>query len=261
MMLLRFKVLAAGVLVATGLGLSVGGGWSGTVVAQVPGDVAPGAATKSKKAAEKAELNLENLKEQLAQFKKQQAETIAKFKERFDNTTVVEDYESIEDLAVTPKLKPLSKFEYEPVPSSHEEFETKLAVREKSGWGFVGEVTFRAGEKLVPTLVFRKKSGADVRVLQGHNFSWSTDGKGFNPVMPAVPGSPADGAPVAPVAPLAPGSALPTPPAAPAKPMVFQAYGKELLPKLDAELKAKIATLYLHWEEAIETNKPDRQGS
>ncbi len=269
MMLLRFKVLAAGVLVATGLGLSVGGGWSGTVVAQVPGDVAPGAATKSKKAAEKAELNLENLKEQLAQFKKQQAETIAKIKERArvfeDVTGQVEEYYPVDDLvaeisnldddAVKPKVK-APKFEYEPVPSSHEEFEAKLSVREKSGWAFVGEVTFRASEKLVPTLVFRKKSAADVRVLHGQNFSWSTNGKGFNPVVPAVPALPAGGAPVAPVAPLAPGSALPTPPAAPAKPMVFQAYGKELLPKLDAELKAKIAALEKELQ-ALKASKPD----
>ena len=257
MMLLRFKVLAAGVLVATGLGLSVGGGWSGTVVAQVPGDAAPGAtapgaATKSKKAAEKAELNLESLKEQLTQFKKQQAETIAELRKRlaldltveagdFDLTVEAGNLDLGEDLAVAPKVK-APKFEYEPVPSSHEEFETKLGVREKAGWAFVGEVTFRAGEKMVPTLVFRKKSAADVRVFGPTSMSWAKDGKGFNPVMPVVPFPPAGFAPLAPVAPLAPGSALPTPPAAPAKPKVFSG-SVELLPKLDAELQAKIAAL------------------
>ena len=228
MMLLRFKVLAAGVLVATGLGLSVGGGWSGTVVAQAPSDLAPGAATKSKKAAEKAELNLENLKEQLAQFKKQQSEEIAKLRKRFDNTTVVEDYEELKDLNATPKLKPLANFEYEPVPSSHEEFESKLAAREKAGWAFVGEVTFRASEKLVPTLVFRKKSGADARVLQGGIGSIEFYPKGYTtqvspllnskqvyPVVPAIPGSPAGVAPVAPVPPVPPVAGFPTPKFAP----------------------------------------------
>lgn len=156
-MMIRFKLLAAGVLVASGIGMSVGGGWYGAATAQVPGaDTKP--LTAKAETVEQLKTNLEKARADLfkaeaeARVKSDQAAAyVAKVVTVLDNARKEQD----------------SQFEYIPLQKgiSRKEFETILADREKIGWSFIGEVTINdhlIGQKVpTPTLVFRWPSADD----------------------------------------------------------------------------------------------------
>ncbi len=259
MMMLRFKLLAAGVMVATGLGLSVGGGWSGEATAQVAGTPATKPVPqKGDFAIEKLRLDLEKAKADLAK-----AEAEARLDER---KLAAEAAILRERLAFELQRDKLpTKFEYEPVPKEGlTDFEERLAKREKAGWSFVGQVTIQ-GFGPEEKLVFRK-------------LPLPPKATGFNPAVappggmippkatevpptPAVPGRPGElmppkttdptekvdplnrgpGLPIKP--PVAPGSP-PPPGAAPAPAIsipVEWSRDAERIAKLEAELKAMMA--------------------
>ncbi len=149
MMMIRFKVLAAGVMIATGLGLSVGSGWYGSATAQVP-DLSEVGGLPAKAPPAKAASNIDEIKAKLAKVQAELAEAQKK--------DVTGKKAPATQLGVQLE-QPKSKYEYEPVPATHKDFEAKLAAREQAGWSFVGEVTFHGTDKetLMPTLVFREK--------------------------------------------------------------------------------------------------------
>ena len=149
MMMIRFKVLAAGVMIATGLGLSVGSGWYGSATAQVP-DLSEVGGLPAKAPPAKAASNIDEIKAKLATVQAELAEAQKK--------DVTGKKAPATQLGVRLE-QPKSKYEYEPVPATHKDFEAKLAAREQAGWSFVGEVTFHGTDKetLMPTLVFREK--------------------------------------------------------------------------------------------------------
>ncbi len=152
MMMLRFKLLAAGVMVATGLGLSVGGGWSGEATAQVVGGT-PAYSPKTEPNIAKLQADLERAKANLTQAEAEAA------KKAIERKLVELRHE--DDLATTAKEQATPKFEYEPLPKggvTAGTFEAKIAEREKNGWSFVGEVSIHDKEKGVQAmLVFRKQ--------------------------------------------------------------------------------------------------------
>ncbi len=133
MMMLRFKLLAAGVLVATGLGLTVGGGWSSSVVAQVPvpGGRGGGAAPVDPTVADQQKME-DVLRLRLERYRKMmaQAEDSSKF---------------------APKYKCVL------IGSSLKELEDMLAENSKLGWDFVGAVQISKGHDSPSTLVFRER--------------------------------------------------------------------------------------------------------
>jgi len=148
MLMIRFKLLAAGVMVATGLGLSVGGGWSGEATAQ-PGSLKPLA---------QVDPNIAKLKAELEKAKAELAKAEAEARDR-DRTM---------QLRLSRDLTP--KYEYEPLLGkglTTRAFEQKLAEREKAGWEFLGQVPFDTSlefgaigagkDGTTPCLVFRKK--------------------------------------------------------------------------------------------------------
>ncbi len=164
MMMLRFKLLAAGVLVATGLGLSVGGGWSSSVVAQVPGgrggNTGPVDPTvdlrKSEeldRARERAQLLQKEITKlngevEVAKLRKDQAKDTANPAPRYKCVNNVNGLKGLED---------------------------KLAENSKLGWDFVGAVQLDGSvASNPPTLVFRERPTAAVaRVELGGGTSLS----------------------------------------------------------------------------------------
>ena len=252
MMMLRFKLLAAGVMVATGLGLSFGGGWSGEAAAQY---VRETPATKS--APPKGDANVEKLKADLERARFALFEAEAEARLAVERDTQIKRLGRELDLPV--------KYEYEPVPKEGlTDFEERLAKREKAGWSFVGQVTIK-GFGPEEKLVFRK-------------LPLPPKATGFNPAVappggmippkatevpptPAVPGRPGElmppkttdptekvdplnrgpGLPIKP--PVAPGSP-PPPGAAPAPAIsipVEWSRDAERIAKLETELKAMMA--------------------
>ncbi len=158
MTMIRIKLLAAGVMIATGFGLSVGGGWSGEATAQY---VPPGIAKAP------PDPNLEKLKADLEKAKAELAKAEA----------AARDQDRTLRLRITMDMAP--KYEYEPLLGkgfTTQAFEAKLAEREKAGWEFLGQVSFdtskdrggvAAGNKdgMTPCLVFRKKPPVEARAL------------------------------------------------------------------------------------------------
>ncbi len=219
-MMIRFKLLAAGVLVASGIGMSVGTGWYGSATAQVPGADAKPAMQKMMPKAETIEQLKANLEKAKAAFAKAEAEAAAK-SQLFTTLT---------------RKQPEAQFEYIPLQKgiSRKEFESILADRETKGWNFIGEVTIDdhlIGQKVpTPTLVFRKPTPviADVKV---QNFMY----------LSAAREAAKTPVPVAP----------PTPPTAPADPKIatvpafLDASGTTLadMKKVQAEYQTKIALL------------------
>ncbi len=171
-MMIRFKLLAAGVMVASGLGLSVGTGWYASATAQVP--VAQQKMMPKVETIEELKANLEKARADLfkaeseARVKSDQAAAyVAKVAVVMDNARKERE----------------AQFEYIPLQKgiSRKEFETILADRESKGWNFIGEVTindhlitksinpvFEGGAQgkpidinaPTPTLVFRKPTAA-----------------------------------------------------------------------------------------------------
>ena len=130
MLMFRFKLLAAGVLVATGLGLSVGGGWQSSATAQAPGGGGGPLMPPPGGAPAKGDPKIEELKDQLeaARAALFQAERQADLKARRERAA----------------LQDAAKFDYEALPKNGlttKEFETKFLEREKAGWSFVGQVS------------------------------------------------------------------------------------------------------------------------
>ena len=124
MAILRFKLLAAGVMVATGLGLSAGGGWYAT--AQGPG---AGLAPANPKAdPPRGAPNIDKLK---ADLDKAKADLALAEQRKAEKDSVVDwTHNTVE-------------YEYEPVPKEGflvQEFERKVNEREKAGWRFLGIV-------------------------------------------------------------------------------------------------------------------------
>lgn len=158
-MMIRFKLLAAGVLVASGIGMSVGTGWYGSATAQVPD--ADDIKITSKVDTVKAQPSIEQLKANLekakAAFAKAEAEHAA---EHDYSGALVARYGEVLENA---RKEREAQFEYIPLQKgiSRKEFESILADRETKGWSFIGEVTIDdhliGGQKVpTPTLVFRK---------------------------------------------------------------------------------------------------------
>ncbi len=152
MMMIRLKLLAAGVLVATGFGLSVGGGWSSSVEAQGPGaaggappaggvppgsggfgpagsDAGPGgpAAAKAPPKADELKADLEKARAAYEKSKR--------------------DYDALMDKKR--KEESAEQYAYDDVPKEGlrtEVFQAKLTERRKSGWSFLGQVSLNVGE-------------------------------------------------------------------------------------------------------------------
>ena len=161
MALIRFKLLAAGVMVATGLGLSAGGGWYTEATAQGPGAPSGGASGLPAPKADppKADPNIDKLKADLEKAKAELAKAELA-KARDDEATLLRRW----------MLDAPPKYEYEYLPEyglSPQTFEAKLAEREKNGWTFVGQVDLNLGDKGIasPKLVFRKRPN--------RNYGWS----------------------------------------------------------------------------------------
>ncbi len=153
-MMIRFKLLAAGVLVASGIGMSVGTGWYGSATAQVPNADAKPAMQKMMPKAETIEQLKANLEKAKAFLAKAEAEEAAK---------QVEVHSYVRKVQLLLEAQAAPQFEYIPLQKgiSRKEFETILADRETKGWSFIGEVTINdhliGGQKVpTPTLVFRK---------------------------------------------------------------------------------------------------------
>lgn len=154
-MMIRFKLIAAGVMVASGLGLSAGTGWYASATAQVPSadDIKiTGKVTLPKEETiDQLKANLEKAKAFLA---KAEAEQDAVRRVRF--------------VAKLVEAQAAPQFEYVPLQKgiSRKEFETILADRESKGWNFIGEVTIDdhlIGQKVpTPTLVFRKPTAEGI---------------------------------------------------------------------------------------------------
>ncbi len=185
MTMIRIKLLAAGVMIATGFGLSVGGGWSGEATAQY---VPPGI-TK----AAPLDPNFEKLKADLEKAKAALAKAEAEARQQ-------DWVELLRRLVIDlgDKVEP-TKYEYEPLVGkglTTQAFEAKLAEREKAGWEFLGQVDLNLGDKGIasPTLVFRKKLPVEVRAL------W-TDLDALRVTPLAAPPAPKVAKPNAPVAP------------------------------------------------------------
>ncbi len=156
MLMIRFKLLAAGVMVATGLGLSLGGGWYSSALGQFGGPAGLGGAGLPP--ASKADPNIEKLKADLEKTKT--------------------------ELAWRIELDTAPQYEYERVPEkglTAKEFEAKLAEREKAGWEFLGQVDLNlGGVPLVgPKLVFRKKPATPPVISHGPMHLDTRDGS-FN---------------------------------------------------------------------------------
>ena len=153
-MMIRFKLLAAGVLDASGIGMSVGTGWYGSATAQVPNADAKPAMQKMMPKAETIEQLKANLEKAKAFLAKAEAEEAAK---------QVEVHSYVRKVQLLLEAQAAPQFEYIPLQKgiSRKEFETILADRETKGWSFIGEVTINdhliGGQKVpTPTLVFRK---------------------------------------------------------------------------------------------------------
>ncbi len=218
MMMFRFKLLAAGVMVATGLGLSVGAGWSNSATAQVTGAGAPPAA----KPTPKGDGSIEKLKADLERAKAELAQAEAKMENAEVERAKLRLTQAIRGTATA-----APKYEYEPLIDkglTTQAFEAKLAEREKAGWEFLGQVSFdtskvpgAAGQLnngTTPCFVFRKVPPPRQVIRQGLTRLNNLDGD-FLPLLPLpnpadgpVP-NPADG-PVAPADSI-PATALPAP--------------------------------------------------
>lgn len=222
-MMIRFKLLAAGVLVASGIGMSVGTGWYGSATAQVPGADTKPTNIEQMKMTPKAETidqlkaNLEKAKAFLA---KAEAEEAAK---------QVEVHSYVRKVQLLLEAQAAPQFEYIPLQEgiSRKEFETILADRETKGWNFIGEVTIDdhliGGQKVpTPTLVFRKPTAAavDVKLKSFMNLSAARE----------AAKTPATVAP-------------PTPPAAPAVPNIAMVPTPANVAKMEAGYQAQIARL------------------
>lgn len=213
-MMIRFKLLAAGVLVASGIGMSVGTGWYGSATAQVPDADTKPAMQKMMPKAETVEQLKANLEKAKAAFAKAEAEQDAARRLKFVAKLI--------EAQATPQ------FEYIPLQKgiSRKEFETILADRETKGWSFIGEVTIDdhlIGQKVpTPTLVFRKPTAAavDVKLKSFMNLSAARE----------AAKTPATVAP-------------PTPPAAPAVPNIAMVPTPANVAKMEAGYQAQIARL------------------
>ncbi len=148
MMMIRLKLLAAGVLVATGFGLSVGGGWSSSVEAQGPGAGSSGGSLGAPpgsvggfgqgsgetpppaKAPPKAEQLKAELEKAKADYEKSKLE-----------------YDSLMDKKR--KQDAGEQYAYDAVPNEGlrtEVFQANLTERRKAGWSFLGQVSLSVGE-------------------------------------------------------------------------------------------------------------------
>ena len=221
-MMIRFKLLAAGVLVASGIGMSVGTGWYGSATAQVPGADTKPAMQKMMPKAETVEQLKANLEKAKAAFAKAEAEHAAEHD--YSGALVVRYREVLENA----RKEREAQFEYIPLQKgiSRKEFETILADRETKGWSFIGEVTINdhlIGQKVpTPTLVFRKPTAAavDVKLKSFMNLSAARE----------AAKTPATVAP-------------PTPPAAPAVPNIAMVPTPANVAKMEAGYQAQIARL------------------
>ena len=264
MIMLRFKLLVAGVLVATGLGLSFGGGWSGEATAQVAGT------TATKPVPPKEDVAVAQLKAELEKVKAMlaKAEADAAKKAMDDKVERSKRFKRNEldfDLQRDPKEKPalVTNFEYEPVPKEGlTDFEELLANREKAGWSFVGQVTIK-GSGPEEKLVFRKlptppKSPGfypNVPSPAGMMPPKAIEGlpgmmppKAIDPTIPTLPGSPGGLMPpraidpATPVSPFVPGVGLPAkPPLASGLPPVPHAGASPIAPA--ASKKSRVGSI------------------
>lgn len=188
-MMIRFKLLAAGVLVASGIGMSVGTGWYGSATAQVPDADTKPAMQKMMPKAETIEQLKANLEKAKAAFAKAEAEHAA---EHDYSGALVARYGEVLENA---RKEREAQFEYIPLQKgiSRKEFETILADRETKGWSFLGEVTIEdhlIGMKIpTPTLVFRKPTpaAADVRVRSFMDLNAARDVVRTTAVAPPTP--------------------------------------------------------------------------
>ncbi len=198
MMMFRFKLLAAGVMVATGLGLSVGAGWSNSATAQVPG-----APLATKAAPQKGDGLIENLKADLEKAKAELAKAEA---EMVKGANLIGPPPDLKSAATA------TKYEYEPVPKEGlTDFVGLLEKREKAGWSFVGQVTIK-GSGPEEKLVFRKSVAPPTIITVGPIRFNTLDG---DLVIPA-PGSPPS--PKPPTAPNPADGPLPNPADGPVAP-------------------------------------------
>ena len=155
MMLIRLKLLAAGVLVATGFGLSVGGGWSSSVEAQGPGPGGPGGIPPGGGSGPpgfggggrggpgeggeapppaKAPPKPEQLKAELE-----------KAKADYERGKLL--YDSLMDKKR--KQESAEQYAYDDVPKEGlraEDLQARLSERRKTGWSFLGQVSLNVGE-------------------------------------------------------------------------------------------------------------------
>lgn len=204
------KALAAAVMVATGFGLSVGGGWSGEAVAQVSG-LPPAKVAPVDPKLDKLKADLEKAKAELA---KAEAEVDAKVRENFQQRL----------LLAWGAAREAPKYEYEPVPERGLQvglFEKMLTEREKNGWEFLGQVTLLKAtvEGREAKLVFRKKPPVDARALWVLPQNAPLPPGGIMPPAPKVVKPSDPDAPPA-FAPVRPGAALPTPTVVPGGPIL-----------------------------------------
>lgn len=230
-MMIRFKLLAAGVLVASGIGMSVGTGWYGAATAQVPGAGTKPALEKMMPKAETVEQLKANLEKAKAAFAKAEAEHAA---EHDYSGALVARYGEVLENA---RKEREAQFEYIPLQKgiSRKEFETILADRESKGWNFIGEVTIDdhligSQKTPTPTLVFRKPTAEGMlKVYRRLEVSPKLYEKDVR-TLPAAVAPPAK----------------PTPPALPAAPMppkIAMVPTPANVAKMEAGYQAQIARL------------------
>ncbi len=203
MALIRFKVLAATVLVAAGLSLGVGSGW----FSSASGQYVPRESAAQKGA--KVEPNIEKLKADLERAKTELAKAEADAAKRAIDAEAEDKRRRLLD---TMRAELPMKYEYESLPEkgmTPKDFEAKLAEREKNGWAFVGQVDLNTGDKkkAEPMLVFCKKRHTPLIDWQGRELLKTLDGTSILPVpatptVPKLPKGPAVPKAVDPVSPL-----------------------------------------------------------
>jgi len=177
MSLTQVKLLAAGVMLACGFGLTFVGDGRGTVQAQAPAE-APKA-----KATEDAKKQLERLKAEEAELKKKIDELNKSIADKANQLSLVFEFETTKPqpkvepkpepkpgeawieqkpgaatgLAFVATAEPANKWEYDFVPAKELDkplFVKLLYGREKDGWEFVGTVTTKEGSNWL----FRRSS-------------------------------------------------------------------------------------------------------